>query len=171
MSVKIATCLFEITSKCNLNCIHCYRRHDQNNLSFQDIKKIIDRIVPAGITNLILTGGEPFLRADLFKIIDYSADRGITDIAINTNGTLFDNPQIISEIQKRLDIITSIPVSFDGATSQTHDYIRGRGKFTELMTILKGKSLSDFPVSVNVTIGKWNFNDFDEFFTLYEKYA
>ena len=70
MKQEITTALFEITNACNLNCIHCYRENrGGKELSLKQIKIIIEKITASGVDSLILTGGEPLLRKDLFEIL------------------------------------------------------------------------------------------------------
>lgn len=170
MKLNEAVALFEVANKCNLNCKHCYRKDMGGfQLKLNQIKIITDKLSEGGITSVILSGGEPLLREDLFEIIDYSQDCGIEEVVINTNGTRLKSSRIISEIEKHLDIISSIPVSFDGAREESHDYIRGKGQFSNLLSSLKEKMLDELPIGLNVTLGKWNFNDFERFFELYDE--
>ncbi|NVM30387.1 MAG: radical SAM protein [Candidatus Helarchaeota archaeon] len=168
MKLKKALALFEITNACNMNCIHCYKENlGGKQLSLEEINRIIDKISAFGVRNLILTGGEPLLRNDLFDIIDHAKKRKIRDVVINTNGILLDNSKIVDEIIQRLDVIAGIPVSFDGARSETHDFIRGKGQFVKLMKIFESET-RDLPLGMNVTLGKWNFEDFETFFEIYD---
>ncbi|MFX1297707.1 MAG: radical SAM protein, partial [Promethearchaeota archaeon] len=110
MKLKNATALFEITNKCNLRCKHCYKENlDGNDLTLEQIQTILEKLSAFGISHLILTGGEPLLRKDLFQIIDFAIKNEIKNCAINTNGILLDDPKILNEIKDRLDIISSIP--------------------------------------------------------------
>ena len=134
MKIDNAGALFEVTNACNLHCKHCYKMPlGGNDLTLGQIKYILEKISDFGIKRLLLTGGEPFLRNDLFEIIDYAVECNIEDIEINTNGTLLDDATIINEIKERLDTIIGLPVSIDGARSETHDFIRGKGQFTKLL--------------------------------------
>ncbi len=170
MSFKIPGALFEVTNQCNLRCKHCYKKYlGTDDLTPQQTTLILDKISDFGIKHLLITGGEPFLRKDLFKIIDYALESGIEDVAINTNGTLLNNPDIVHGIIERLDFISGIPVSFDGASPATHDFIRGAGQFDRLMKILKHSSINDLPLEVNVTLGQWNFAEFEAFFDIYDE--
>ena len=162
--------LVEITNSCNLKCRHCYNeRFSQPDLSLNQIKLILNKLSSFGFEELILTGGEPLIRKDLFEIIDYSTERGIKDIIIYTNGISLSNSQIVECIQNRLDVIRGLIVSFDGAREDTHDFIRGTGKFNHLLRTLQGEKLAEIPIGMNVTIGNWNFNDFDQFFRIYDQ--
>ena len=170
MKLKEAVALFEITNACNMDCRHCYRQDLGGfQLSLEEIKVIIEKISKGGVTSLILTGGEPLLRKDIFEIIDYAVDCGMEDVVINTNGIKLNDPKIIAAIERRLDVISALPVSFDGAKPETHDFIRGNGQFLQLMKILENKVLAEFPIGINVTLGSWNFKDFGRFFELYDE--
>ncbi|NVM05024.1 MAG: radical SAM protein [Candidatus Helarchaeota archaeon] len=178
MSFKDITVLLEITKSCNLNCRHCYTYNlafdtnlFPNDLSLDQIKLILKRIGAQGISNLVLSGGEPFLRKDIFEIIDYAGNYGFESIVINTNGILLNDLKIINQIKKRLDVITAIVVSIDGATNKTHDYIRGQGQFVNLLRILeKIEPHEELPLGINVTLGKWNIHEFNDFFTIYNRF-
>lgn len=157
--------LFEITTKCNLNCSHCFgNKSPYDIVSLSEVKMIIEKITSFGIRDLILTGGEPFLREDIFTIIHYAKKSGIENIAITTNGLLLENKNVVRKIKKRLDVITALYIGINGATSKTHNFIRGEGQFDNLMRILISKSLINIPLGLDICIGKWNFHELDKFF-------
>jgi radical SAM protein with 4Fe4S-binding SPASM domain len=153
-----------------MNCRHCYKPNlGEIDLSLEQIKTILAKLSLSGIRHLLFTGGEPLLRKDLFEIIDCAIHYDFEDIAINTNGLLLRNSKILDQIRERSDIISCLPVSFDGARSETHDFIRGEGQFKKLMSILEPDSMRNIPIGLNVTIGRWNFHDLEEFFAIYDK--
>ncbi len=177
MSFNIQTILFELTKSCNLNCKHCYTIDFENHrdsisevLSLNQVKLILNRVKQYNIKNIVLSGGEPFLRKDIFEIIDIAGNFGFESIVINTNGILLNDLRIINQIKTRLDLITAIVISFDGATSQTHDFIRGKGQFDKLIKILEKIYSYDLPLGLNVTIGNWNFHELNDFFNIYDKF-
>jgi MoaA/NifB/PqqE/SkfB family radical SAM enzyme len=79
----------EITDKCNLNCSFCFNKNN-GDPSLSQIKKIIDNVCLSGVNAIRLTGGEPFLRKDLTKIVSYAKEKGLY-VIVNTNGTLLRN--------------------------------------------------------------------------------
>ncbi|MHA2049827.1 MAG: radical SAM protein [Promethearchaeota archaeon] len=159
--------LFEITTKCNLNCSHCFgNKSTKDIVSLSKAKRIIEKIVSYGIRDLILTGGEPFLREDIFTIIQYAKKLGIENIAITTNGLLLENKNVVRNIKKRLDVITALYIGINGATSNTHDFIRGEGQFSNLMQILTSKSVRKIPLGLDICIGKWNIHELSKFFDI-----
>ncbi|MBN2422223.1 DUF362 domain-containing protein [Candidatus Woesearchaeota archaeon] len=85
---------FEITSRCNLKCNFCYNKNSfSRNLPDLPKKKIfdiIDKIASSGVRNIRFTGGEPFLRKDLYEILKYAKSKSLYTL-VNTNGTLIND--------------------------------------------------------------------------------
>ena len=124
------TLIFFVTSRCNLRCSHCFYWQEINKsfdeeLSIDEIQKISRSF--SHPLYLSLTGGEPFLRKDLFEIIRvFHAGCGTREVGIATNGTLREATiqTVLSVLEKRLLENLSIQVSLDGLEA-THDSIRG----------------------------------------------
>ncbi len=113
---------FEITPRCNLNCIHCRTSASmglKDVLTRQDIKGIIDEISTRYRPVVVLTGGEPLLRGDVFEIADYIREKGMR-VGLATNGTLIDE-SVARRIKQHVDIVS---LSLDGSTSGVHDDFR-----------------------------------------------
>jgi len=93
-------CLFELTYRCNHDCIWCYVKGEkidkQLELSFDEIKDIIYEIVDMGVISITFSGGEPFLREDILEIITYARQSGLS-VRFISNGSL-----ITSKIARRL---------------------------------------------------------------------
>ena len=163
--------LFEITTKCNLNCTHCFGNKSTNDLlTLSQIKQILTKANSYGVADLILTGGEPFLREDIFEIIRSAKKSGIKNIAITTNGLMLENENVVRDIKKNLDTIAQLYIGFNGATSATHDFIRGEGQFDKLIQILQNRSLRKAPIGIDVCIGKWNVHELYDFFEMAEMF-
>jgi len=114
-----------LTHKCNFNCQMCGVRNilKEYELDLDILKRALQEIASWNSDSVVmLTGGEPFLRRDIFDIIDYSVALGIKTEVVS-NGTLIDSPQLAAKI---IDSgLKNIAVSLDGLNPQTHDYIRG----------------------------------------------
>ncbi|AEA33259.1 radical SAM/SPASM domain-containing protein [Hippea maritima] len=113
---------FEITPRCNLNCIHCRTSASMNledRLSFEDITNIIEEISEQFKPVVVLTGGEPLLREDVFDIADFIHSKGMR-VGLATNGTLIDEGLAL-KIKKHIDIVS---LSLDGSTAEVHDDFR-----------------------------------------------
>ena len=124
------------TGACNLRCKHCFVGHDQmsprEELSTDEIKSVITNLSLSGVKNITLIGGEvSVFRRDLASIIDYCDEQGI-NVSINTN--LTEGNTIFTLLKKRS--LHKIVVSLDGASSETHDKMRGRGAFSKTMANL-----------------------------------
>ncbi len=91
---------WEITRSCNLFCAHCRASANygpyEGELSLEECYRLIDQILEVGKPILILTGGEPLLRHDVFEIAEYAANQGLR-VVLGSNGTL-----ITEEVATRL---------------------------------------------------------------------
>ncbi|MCU0651238.1 MAG: radical SAM protein, partial [Candidatus Omnitrophica bacterium] len=84
------------TKICNLKCEHCYRDagdKDPQELTTQEGKALLEEIAKAGFKIIILSGGEPLMRPDIFELISYAKSAGLRPV-LGTNGTLL-TPEII----------------------------------------------------------------------------
>ena len=84
---------WELTKGCNLRCIHCRASATElsspSDLSTQAARDIIDQIAEVSSPILVLSGGEPLFRSDIFQLAQYGTDKGLR-VALATNGTLVD---------------------------------------------------------------------------------
>lgn len=117
---------WEITRRCNLKCIHCRSASTLESMegafSTADAFALIDDIVTNYNPVMVLTGGEPLLRADVFDIAEYGTGRGLR-MCLATNGTLV-TPEICGKIKKAG--VRMVSLSLDGSTRETHDDFRGQ---------------------------------------------
>jgi len=82
---------------------------------------------------IVFTGGEPFLRKDIFELIAHAAQNGLTTEAVS-NGSLIDRDLAERIVSSGLK---NIAVSLDGATEQTHDFIRQKGAYSKALCALR----------------------------------
>lgn len=123
--VKPYWIFISLTHDCNFNCQMCgvKRILKGYELDFGILKKALDEVASWDTDCVImLTGGEPFLREDIFEIINYSVSLGLKTEVVS-NGSLISSPQIAQRITE--SGLQNIAVSLDGVSPQTHDYIRG----------------------------------------------
>lgn len=152
-----------LSHKCNFNCRMCGVKNilKDQELSFESIKRILDEIASwRSECTVLFTGGEPFLRKDIFDIIAHAASLGIKAEVVN-NGSMIDSPAMAKRIIE--SGLGNIAISLDGASAETHDYIRGRqGAYTKAINALgllcreKKKNNKGPQISVWVTIMKEN---------------
>ena len=95
----------EITSRCNLRCVHCRSSSEEAvrepDLDTAETMAMIDDIASYAKPTLVLTGGEPLLREDLFELIEHGNASGLT-MCLATNGTLLDDA-----LCERLMVVTA----------------------------------------------------------------
>jgi radical SAM protein with 4Fe4S-binding SPASM domain len=114
------------TFACDSTCVHCTsacKPAAKDELETTDAKKIVDQVVDFGATFFGITGGQPFLRKDLFEVLDYATQKGLCT-SIITDGRLLDEEAFKRIVKSQ----TRISVSIDG-TQQTNDSIRGKGAY------------------------------------------
>ena len=160
----------DITSRCNLNCLHCYQNSylqaHIKEMQTSEIKALIDCLTEINVASLVISGGEPFLRTDLWDIIKYAFKKGIIVPTIFTNGTVYnDDLKKICRCRKPI----YFAISLDGPNSDTHDFIRGDGAFKRTMEninfILKEQKMGGkTEIVINTMIHPLNFNFLQEMF-------
>jgi len=117
----------ELTFRCNLRCVHCYLdgQHtpapDQQELTTEEVKGIIDQIVDAGCLWLLLTGGDPLVRPDWKEIYLYAKRKGLI-LTLFTNGTLL-TPDDADFLAKWRPYV--VEISLYGASAETYERITG----------------------------------------------
>jgi MoaA/NifB/PqqE/SkfB family radical SAM enzyme len=113
-----------LTDNCNLRCVSCacWRSHTENELTGEEWCDVIRQLGDLGFVKLNFTGGEALLRPDIEKIIRFASANTDAELHLNTNAILLTPPKT----RRLVDAgVRSFNVSFDGATPQMHDDIRG----------------------------------------------
>ena len=124
--------VLELTTRCNLRCIHCYMdagKSKDGELTTSEWVKVIDEFSKLYKTKVTFTGGEPLIRPDIFILTKRAKERGLI-VEIFTNGTLIRNEKIVNKLTESVDIIQ---LSLDGATARINDKIRGKGVFNKVI--------------------------------------
>ncbi|HVO81538.1 MAG TPA: radical SAM protein [Terriglobales bacterium] len=148
---------WEVTKGCNLRCIHCRASATElsspADLNTRTALGIIDQIAEAANPILVLSGGEPLYRSDIFQLARYATDKGLR-VALATNGTLVTKDvarMIVDSGVKRVSI------SLDGSDALTHDTFRGiPGAFDAAVYGLRNLKALGMSVQINMTIARHN---------------
>ncbi|MFH1624067.1 MAG: radical SAM protein, partial [Pseudomonadota bacterium] len=115
---------WEVTRSCNLSCVHCRASAERGpyagELSTEECLRLVDDIAEFSKPVIILTGGEPMMRRDIFEIAEYGTRKGLR-MVMAPNGTLI-NEETARKIVK--SGIKRISISIDGATRESHDSFR-----------------------------------------------
>ena len=148
---------WETTRNCNLSCVHC--RASATNGPYKgelDTKacfKLLDQIALVDDPIIILTGGEPLLRPDIFDIARYGTDKGLRRV-MAPNGTLVTKEAVAKMIAAG---IQRISISLDGATRESHDKFRGTdGAFDGALNGIRMAREAGLEFQINTTVTKTN---------------
>jgi radical SAM protein with 4Fe4S-binding SPASM domain len=150
---------WEVTKGCNLRCIHCRASATElsspADLPNAKALSIIDEIAAMGNPILVLNGGEPLYRRDIFQLARHATDLGLR-VALATNGTLVSK----AVAQKIVDAgVKRVSISLDGANAETHDAFRAiPGAFDNAVEGLRNLKELGMSVQINMTIARHNAN-------------
>ncbi len=115
---------WNLTRMCNLRCPHCYMeggRKAENELTTEECLGLIDDMKALGTEMLILTGGEPLLRKDIYDIARYASNRGIW-VVMGTNGVLVTD----KVVEKMIECgVQGVAISIDSLEPEKHNHFRG----------------------------------------------
>ena len=158
---------WELTAACNLSCRYCRasasHEPDQGELDTDEAKRFVESIAPLK-PMLILSGGEPLLRPDLFQIIRLAVSLGIR-VSLASNGTLITSG-LAEEIAD--SGVSRVSISLDGADAAMHDHGRGQGSFRRSIRGIENlRGRVDF--QINFTVTQKNQSELIRIFDLAEK--
>ncbi len=159
--------VWNVTSRCNLKCEHCYAAVSsrQSELTTGQAKAVIDDLAGFGVPVVLFSGGEPFVRPDIFELAEYAASKGLR-VVFSTNGTLIDDAAA--------DRIAKIGVSYVGISmdgmEQVHDAFRGvQGAFDASTAAIRRCRDRGVKVGLRVTITRGNVDEIPAIFDYMER--
>lgn len=160
--------VWNVTRRCNLKCIHCYSHSENkaygNELTIQEGEALLEDLSSFGAPVILFSGGEPFMRKDIFRLASFASDKGMRTV-FSTNGTL-----ISKEIAKKLRQVnlSYVGISLDGL-EQTNDKFRGvKGAFENALRGIRNCQDEGLKVGLRLTITKRNYRDIPGIFELLE---
>ena len=141
-----------------LKCKHCRANAEnisyQNELSLNESKSIIDSLSKELPALLILTGGEPLMRPDIFEIASYATSKKIT-VVMATCG-IFITPDVLNNLKEAG--VQKLSFSIDGYDEASHDEFRGqKGAFAEVIRAANLAKSHAISFQINTTLTKSNF--------------
>lgn len=153
-----------LTTRCNLSCRICSFADEgsdiEKELTVTEIGEIAKQSAKWKLNQIVLSGGEPFLRKDIFAILDTITKNG-ADMVITSNGVLL-NDEILEKLNETS--LKHLQISIDGACAKTHDYIRGEGAFKKTVenikkvVVLKKRKYS---VGISFTVMPYNYKEME----------
>ncbi|MHC5036976.1 MAG: radical SAM protein [Planctomycetota bacterium] len=158
---------WEVTRRCYLKCKHCRASAEDvdyaGELTTAECKRLIDVITARAKPLVILTGGEPMSREDIFEIAAYGRDRGLR-MAMSPCGWLLDDR---AAVRLRTSGIQKISISLDGHDASSHDAFRGReGAFEKTLAGLEAARRNGIAFQINTTITAHNVRKIDAIYDL-----
>jgi heme b synthase len=167
---KLKMIAWEVTRSCNLNCVHCRAAANcgpyNGELSTGECFQLIDEIVAMSSPVIILTGGEPLLRPDIFDIASYGTNKGLR-MVMATNGTLV-NPATAKKMIR--SGIKRVSISIDGKDATSHDAFRQeKGAFDEAMAGIDAMKEAGMEFQINTTITTANLQQIKDILELAKK--
>ena len=158
---------WEVTKKCKLNCKHCRASASDRNFSgefsTEECFKVLDNIASFAKPIIILTGGEPMIREDIYKIAKYGGSLGLR-MVMAPCGLLMNKENTLKIKESG---IKRISLSIDGANSESHDSFRQvKGAFDSVITAAKIAGETGLEFQINTTVTKLNYKELDRILSL-----
>lgn len=163
--MSLVSSYLHVTNNCNLNCVGCYsldeQRNRQRDPGIAQLKRAVSQLTSNGITNIIISGGEPFLRKDLDELLRYAKiDCKLQSLTVITNGTMK------IDYSNFKGIVDEITVSVDGYSEDHPTFIRNEGIFSSVINAIKEIKNAGIPVSILPTLHSSNYNAVDKYIEL-----
>ena len=170
LSNKLNMIAWEVTRSCNLSCVHCRAAANcgpyLGELSTEKCFELIDEIASISSPVIILTGGEPLLRPDIFEIATYGTTKGLR-IVMATNGTLVNAETARKMISGG---IKRVSISIDGKDAASHDAFRQeKGVFVGAMAGIDAMKDAGMEFQINTTITTANLEQIKDILELAKK--
>jgi len=171
-SVGLDFMWLNLTSRCNLTCLHCYQESSpsvlEDTLALRDWESVIEQGFAVGCRRLQFIGGEPLIFKEIFDLAAYAGDMGYELIEIFTNGTLV-NPERIETI-KRLGI--NVAISLYSDIPEIHDSVTTKpGSFYQTLNAMKLLKEAGVPTRVGVVVMRQNQNTVDSTIRLVQEFG
>lgn len=137
---------FDLTYRCNERCVHCYLDHDDHGeLSTAEIVGVLEQLAESGTLFLTLSGGEIFLRRDLFEVLGSARELGF-DISLKTNAILVDETRArrLRELGVR-----KVQISVYSDEAAVHDAItKVKGSLERTLAAIRLLKAEGLPVKI-----------------------
>ena len=147
-----------VTRRCNYRCAGCnvWREQDNEELSAEEIKRGLDVLRKLGVVEVLISGGNPLLRADIDEIIEYASRYFFT--------TVYDNGSMAAEKIDALRHANFVAISIDSLNPEKNDRIRGvKGAWKRAMETVEKLHREGINVSVTPTISQANLYEIVDF--------
>lgn len=152
------TVAWEITRACALACVHCraeaQAKRDPRELTTEEVLGVVDQIRAVGEPILVVTGGDPLMRPDVYELLKYSVSVGLRTSLAPTASALV-TPRNLARVRDAG--VRRVGISLDGSTAAVHDGFRGfAGSFKRTMEIVQRIADAGLALQVNTTVTRHN---------------
>jgi len=153
----------DITTNCNLKCLHCIRDKlaPRKHMDLKLLEHILKDIALVGIREACLTGGEVALHPEIAEIFSLF-EKYRTVFSLVSNGFVFEEKILPLFSKATKQILTGVCFSLDGATSTSHDMIRGLGSYDKVISSINSCVKENIPVSVKSIMHRKNMDEIVE---------
>ncbi|SFC88220.1 heme d1 biosynthesis radical SAM protein NirJ [Pseudoalteromonas denitrificans] len=160
--------IWNLIRRCNLSCKHCYATSldidFSGELSTQEIKDTMDDLKLAHVPVLILSGGEPLMRPDIFELTAYAKSLGFY-LALSTNGTLINENNIA---QIKAAQYQYVGISIDGLEAYHDEFRRQKGSFKASLHAIELCKKVGIKVGLRLCLTRDNKDDLEAMLDLME---
>jgi len=158
---RLRECWLHTNNSCNLTCGHCLvssSPRGEKGLPPETLIRLVDQAVALGVERFYITGGEPFIRADLPQLIEHITRTHGRELVILTNATLFAHTRasLLDSLDRER---VKFQVSMDGSTPEINDPIRGKGSFESTVAGLRELSRRGFEATLTTVVVGYNVDD------------
>ncbi|MGC8646841.1 MAG: radical SAM protein [Thermoplasmata archaeon] len=162
----LAVLFWNLTLQCNLKCLHCYanamNKKSPDELKTEKILEIADDLAEIKLPVVILSGGEPILHPDIYRISSYLNEKGIR-VTISSNGTTINDRVALNLAESG---VKYVGISLDGY-GESNDYFRGvKGAFEKAIKGLNYVKEAGMLNGIRFTITKYNVESIKNVFNL-----
>jgi MoaA/NifB/PqqE/SkfB family radical SAM enzyme/ubiquinone/menaquinone biosynthesis C-methylase UbiE len=148
-----------LNDACNLRCEHCLVSSGPDGgkgLSTEALTRAIDEAAALGVEHVFFTGGEPFLRKDLYALAERVTDHHGLELVVLTNATVLDAPGHAAALERLDRGKVRFQVSIDGTSPEENDPIRGAGTFARASAGLARLSAMGFETALTLVPHRQN---------------
>ncbi|KMQ51900.1 Radical SAM domain heme biosynthesis protein [Chitinispirillum alkaliphilum] len=151
---------WEVTRSCKFKCLHCRASARDglysDELTTEECEKLLENIASFSKPIIILTGGEPLLREDIFHIIEFGRSLGLKMVMASCSPSL--NRDLCKKLKR--SGVERISLSIDSPFPEKHDFFRGvSGAFEAMIRVFKAVRGAGLEFQINSTITRMNMDD------------
>jgi radical SAM protein len=155
---------WEVTRACALACMHCRAeaqpKPDPDQLTHEEALSVVDGIRELGDPILVITGGDPLMRRDVFDVMAYAVQKGLRT-SLTPSATALVTPKNLKRVRDAG--VRRIAVSLDGPNAEIHDRFRGfSGSYERTRQIMRDVVDCGLTLQINTTVSRFNLPVLDQ---------